>query len=774
MKLSAISLLKPLIRLPYLPIILGPVILFAPSLFSGRALFWGLPALQFIPWRAFAWESLQNGLLPLWNPLNGLGAPLIANYQLAFFYPPGWIVYLFMAIGGIQLMAWSHTLLVVLHLISSGIGMVYFTRSLGLGKLSQTISGLAFGLCGYLVARSSFYSMIWAAAWLPWILYGVTRVVQQEKPRFSYKLLIFISLQLLAGHAQLTWYSLLLGGIWAVVFSWSTGGFKYCSKVTLLFLASVAAGVLLTSIQLFPTAEFLLQSQRSSAVDYELGLTYSFWPWRLLTLLSPDFFGNPGNGTYFGYAAYWEDAAYIGLIPFLLALSTLGTALRRKQSGEAGRRQVVIFWWGIILAGFILALGKNLPVFPFLYKYVPTFGLFNAPARWMIWVVTALCVLAGYGAESWQKPVGKAIRRYRTAAVIAFAVAFGAGLTWFTLREVRLTFIQATAISGAWGLVFCLLTLRMPRADQDRTRWSYLAAALIALDLVTAQLALIPTTNPSLFIPPSQTDPPVAQGQRVYLSYTDEYTLKFQRFFRIADFNPLESWNDLWQVMLPDTNLTAGIAYINNFDPLLPGRYSTLINYLDKLPADQRTDFLKILDVGSYEAIDPTRSSGVQFTPVQGNGRFQWAGCAINASNDADALKKTIDSIQILLNGQVVIEGSGMDQPCSSSGKASIQVINDNPHQTSVSVTADEAGWLVMADTWYPGWEAQVDGSPAPIYHADYLLRGVFVQKGQHQVDFVYRPQWFNLGAFLTIAGWIAVIITGRFLTIRFNNRIKL
>lgn len=774
MKSFLSSRFKPLIRLPYLPIILAPVILFAPSLFTGKALFWGLPALQFIPWRAYAWESLLSGLLPLWNPLNGLGAPLIANYQLAFFYPPGWIVYLFMAIGGIQLMAWSHTLLVVLHLIWAGIGMAYFTRSLGLGVLAQTISGLAFGLCGYLVARSSFYSMVWAAAWLPWILYSVTRVVQQEESRFSFKLLIFVSLQLLAGHAQLTWYTLLLSGVWAGAYSWTAGGYKKCLRVTLIFLASVAASVLLTSIQLFPTAEFLLQSQRSSAVDYELGLTYSYWPWRLLTLLSPDFFGNPGNGTYFGYAAYWEDAAYIGLIPFVLALSTLGTALRRKQSGETGRRPMVIFWWVIILAGFILALGKNLPIFPFLYKYVPTFGLFNAPARWMIWVVTALCVLAGYGAESWRKPVGKAIRRYRTAAVIAFAVAFGAGLAWIALREVRLTFIQATAISGAWGLVFCLLTLRMPQADQDQTRWRYIAAGLIAIDLISAQLALIPTADSGLFIPPPQTDPPVAQGQRVYLSYTDEYTLKFQRFFRIADFNPLESWNDLWQVMLPDTNLTAGIAYVNNFDPLLPGRYATLINYLDKLPADQRTDFLKILDVGANEVIDPTLSSGVRFTPVQGNGRFQWAGCAINAKDDADALKKTIDSIHGLVNGQVVIEGGGTDQPCDSTGKAAIQVITDNPLQTSVTVTAGAAGWLVMADTWYPGWEAMVDGNPTPILHADYLLRGVSLQKGQHQVDIIYRPQWFTLGAVFTIAGWIAVFITGLFLTIRFNKRIKL
>ncbi len=109
---------------PYLPVVILPLVLFANVLFTGKALYWGTPELQFIPWRAFAWESLKQGILPLWNPLNGMGAPLLANYQLALFYPPGWLLYGFAALGGIPWMAWAHTLLVVLHLIWR-VGMVY-------------------------------------------------------------------------------------------------------------------------------------------------------------------------------------------------------------------------------------------------------------------------------------------------------------------------------------------------------------------------------------------------------------------------------------------------------------------------------------------------------------------------------------------------------------------------------------------------------------------------------------------------------------------------
>src|SRR5512138_3577951 len=97
----------------YFIILLAPLLLLGPILARGQVLFWGTPALQFVPWWVYAWECLRQGVLPLWNPLNGFGAPLLANYQLAFFYPPNWILLLLAALGGEQnsaaLVAWGYT-----------------------------------------------------------------------------------------------------------------------------------------------------------------------------------------------------------------------------------------------------------------------------------------------------------------------------------------------------------------------------------------------------------------------------------------------------------------------------------------------------------------------------------------------------------------------------------------------------------------------------------------------------------------------------------------
>ena len=71
------------------------VLLFAPIIIGQRALFWGLPTLQFYPWRSFAFHEVSVGQIPFINPYNGAGAPLLANYQSAVLYPPNWL-YLFM------------------------------------------------------------------------------------------------------------------------------------------------------------------------------------------------------------------------------------------------------------------------------------------------------------------------------------------------------------------------------------------------------------------------------------------------------------------------------------------------------------------------------------------------------------------------------------------------------------------------------------------------------------------------------------------------------
>ncbi len=73
------------------------------------------------------------------------------------------------------------------------------------------------------------------------------------------------------------------------------------------------------------------------------------------------------------------------------------------------------------------------------------------------------------------------------------------------------------------------------------------------------------------------------------------------------------------------------------------------------------------------------------------------------------------------------------------------------PDRLIFNITADNSGWLVLADTWYPGWQATVDGDQSPLYRADSIFRAVYVGAGSHQVEIKYRPSGFNFGGMFSI-----------------------
>ncbi|MBV9126242.1 MAG: YfhO family protein, partial [Planctomycetes bacterium] len=81
------------------------------------------------------------------------------------------------------------------------------------------------------------------------------------------------------------------------------------------------------------------------------------------------------------------------------------------------------------------------------------------------------------------------------------------------------------------------------------------------------------------------------------------------------------------------------------------------------------------------------------------------------------------------------------------------------PDHVAVQARAPGGGFLVLGDSFYPGWKATVDGQPARMYLTDYVLRGVLVPPGDHLVEFRFRPAMFYLG--LCLSGLSAVLLIG-------------
>lgn len=759
-------------------IILAPFILFGPALIEGKVLYWGVPSMQFIPWRYLAFEGLKQGFLPLWNPYNGMGAPLLANYQLAFFYPPGWLSYFFAAIGGISWLAWSETLLVPLHLSWAAAGMIALQKRFQVNITGQLVSALAFSLSGYLIARVGFFPLVFASVWLPWIFLLVTNLcetllIDPTNRRLLLErvliLVLAISMQFLVGHAQVTLYTIMLSAMWIIYFCWRKGGIKKVFKPILFFSFTVVAACLVTAVQLLPTLEFLRESQRSSNVDYVVAMVYSFWPWRFLTFLFPNFFGNPGLNNYWGYANFWEDAVYIGLLPFIAALGT-GITLIKSWKHKISNDKTLLqgFLWGLIIVGFILALGINTPVFPFLYQNVPTFNMFNGPSRFLIWVVFSIAILAGFGVEIWKKPAGRTLKWTRLSIAASAAVTIGAILSQFYLKGVNITFIPAAAIAGGLGVVAAILALTVPNFNDLREyqKWSSVLLLFVLIDLCIAGWNLNPVIDKEFYRTPTVNNDflSLRQTERTFLSEESEYILKFDRFFKFRSHFISEDWNNLWSVLLPDTNILSGTMMVNNFDPLQPSRFARIFDYLSKTDEKALNKLLTLMSVNQVETVVNKNPMDVVFTPIKGLERFRWYTCAFFVDNEENAWfelrNRALSNVEKPFENDLILETSRVNNPtsCANNSPKNIRIVSVQPQKIIIEVESSEDGWLEDAETWYPGWTATVDSNPTEVLHSNYIFRAVRVFAGKHIVTFTYSPSSLFLGELVTVVSLIIVL----------------
>jgi hypothetical protein len=776
-----------------------PLLLLWRPLFAGEAFHWGTPLLQFVPWQRMAAEMWHGGHLPLWNPLVGCGAPLAANYQMAAFYPLNALYLLLLAEVALT---WT----TALHLALAGWGMYRWGRAVGLGRFAALIGALSLEGSGFLVARAAlFTSIVFTFPWIGvWLWRGEVLV---KRKRFSDTLWLGLALGLglLAGHAQTAFY----GGVLLMAYmvfrmvqdakgkmqdargknsriTHHASGFTFHTFRLLAPAAlSFALGLALAAIQLLPTAELMFQSQRATGVDYDFAMTNSLWPWRLITFLAPDFFGNPGHGTYWGFGTYWEDAGYVGLLPLLLAAGLVfRVVFRRKRSAkrESGEAGLVVFWAvGAILA-LVLALGQNTPIFPFLFRYVPTFGLFQAPARWLAVTTVALAALAALAAQRW--PAGR-LRQQRGALGIVFGGAFLiAGLVApLLIPDERLaTFGAATLRLGVTLVCAGGLTLawreNTVRQAHGVAWWRAAVVAFVLLDLLFFGWPLVPTVDRSLYQGSTQITAFLEESgaARIYWptdpthrnrEYDAENRIKFD-YLRFGDFGPCEAdyWRGMRGALIPNAGMLDGVASANNFDPLLVGRYA------DLLRVARTSQALRLMGVTHVMSDEPWPGAEVV--------------CATGSATDSVALYRLPDALGrawIVPNGRKVLSGKiptllsdpdfdptfevlieqeslsehhSLIRPFADSQILSLQ---DGPNRVTIRATLDAPGYLVLADTWYPGWRATVDGEPAEILQANYAFRAVRLEAGEHTVEMVYRPTSVLVGGVLSIAALVVIAV---------------
>lgn len=746
------------------------IILFYRLLF-GEVLFWGLPVLQFYPWRSLAVEQILAGQIPYWNSYNGAGAPLLANYQTAMLYPPNWLYILFDS-------PYVMTILAIGHLWWAALGMWRLTEQLGLTVFGRGVSVLSFSLGAYLLNRVGSFPTANAVAWLPWLFYGTLLVWKTKHLRDVGLLGLIFGMQVLTGHSQTTFYSLVALGLfmlWRIRKDFTFKQLPEAVRKTGYLLTGGLLGAGLASWQLLLTIELLNESQRSSGVDYADLANISFAPLRIVTFLMPHFFGTPANGSYLtpGQGIYFEEVAYVGFIPLIASIYAVqGWFMRRKKPQRYPAWQDIPFWVGLSLLGLALSLGRFAPYYEFLYDYVPSFNNFREPVRWLLLPAFGISILAGIGIENWL-PSPRRIYWTRLANAGAVAVMLMSLAIILTQKGDITVLAESTFFLGLHILAAGWLSLYKWQglsALQLRT-WQGAIWAVIALDLAWASFGMNPSVSPKVY----HQETANRQQQRVYWQAEFEEETKFEDFFNLSDYTiASRNWRELRASEVPNINILSQTDTFNNFDPLVIGHYDLYMDLIE----DQHPNNSNLL---AGAAIDTVYSQTPPLTwmfdsdrnvaSAPGNMPKAWLVSTMQWAKDDEVVKEHISGSVWNPYETVILSGTGNNLTLPGGAVMEVELISEDSRRREYIVQSDVPAVLVMAYTYYPGWQAILNGEEVDLHRANLAFQAIEIPAGTSEIVVEYQPDHEILGIGLTLV--FMLIILALVLSDEIRQRLK-
>ena len=644
----------------------------------------------------------------------------------------------------------------VLRLLVGGVGMFVFVRGLGLSRGAAFVAGTAYLL--------NPFSVIWlehppggVPPLLPWMLHAATRAA--EGRRFGPAgLALATALVLLAGHPHTGLFCAAFGAAWAIAAASAADRGLRARRMTAI-IAALALGAAVAAIQVLPFVEYLFLSRGYTWRQFAGLNPLSAPASALITALVPRFLGEHYADTYAGPLNYLEQTMYAGIPVLMLAVvGAVGVAAPRRD------------WRAIFFAATGVLATLAVYGAPGVLEIISALPLVKGATltRIPIVAIASTIVVAAFGIDVLAARASDADRRRATIAGIGAALVIAAAiLAALTLQRSFLLRSMLNLETWRWSLWALLLAagtglalVAFARRLLERGPVVAALTALVALDLFVAGVGF------------HRLQP----ADRVYPAVAELTRLRGETGpFRVVGAKG---------ALMPNSALVYGLQDVRAYDGLGVAWYADLLDVaLAWAQAHQQHELhaadSRVLDLLGVRyllappgfAVDPAHWERIPDTtaPLYRNRRERPRASLVDGYVLAtgDARRRLRDAaIDVRRDAILEADPAVADRPERAATADSVGTARIAAYEHErVTIDTDAPGrrLLVLSDTWFPGWHATVDGTPAPIARANVAFRAVSVPPGRHRVVFDYAPASFRIGAtisgvaLLLIAGWTAL-----------------
>ncbi|MFO7973610.1 MAG: YfhO family protein [Candidatus Hydrogenedentota bacterium] len=685
------------------------------------------PAKQYYPWYAFLSNTAERGDSLLWNPLEGCGMPFFALWRSRCLSPFSVPFYFSGPETGIKIS-------VFLKLLVAGLCGLIAGRRLGFVPSLSLFIGLSFQLSAVF-----FYWPVSPLAdtlpWLPLLLIFVDRLALGRIHYWPYGALV-LAVMLLGGEPEA------VGGIVTITLVFiiarnllgRRGHVQLFASVS-TYVIAMAIAAALCGIQILPFYEFVHESAKLGNLEPTANVKFT----HIAGLFLPHLFGKTPY-------AFSDDALcaqarvvlllHVGIIQ--LALIPLWIALRRYSTPPQRHRiEALLITWACAVFLSVLVWPGLANTSPFEYVR-PEHFLVVGPLLTAIVAAAAAEEWVSLDAEACKKTLKRLLVILPLTLVIAVVVCT---LGWQSATSADLHLVaQALIPAGLFALVVLLVLITLLKPSQR-----FLGYALSVLTIVQSMAVFHPgETYPAFLVP-----------EMVFPRTTFIETLQ-ESGLRAGGSLHLKQW-PLTANLIPQTYTPSQVllkrhrAFFETAerDPLLLRRTGARNLILTK--EDIQGVFASVRPLLKLKHVLPS-GAGI-FEDLKAKPRA-WVAFAYRP---VETFKPEE------LDGELppLIEGP-VPPAVDASNSATATILPESTNASiQIAVESDKEGVLYLADTWYPGWTATIDGESVDIFPIDGLFRGVRVPEGSSVVKMVYEPHSLIIGMWTTL---VAAAITAAFI----------
>ena len=716
---------------------------------------------QFFPQVQFLATSIAHGEWPWWTPHVFAGWPQISDPQSLMFSP----LHVLLAVFNPAISLRAFDAVIFAYLALGGIGIILFFRDRGWHAGGAVVAALAFALGGAASARIQHISQVISLAYLPLILWLLSRALERSSWRVGLAAGALAGL-LAIGRDQVALLCLyVLAGY--VLTWWLTGeGIVERLRASLKPLSAAAlSGAVVAALPVIMTSLLAARSNRPE-VSFESAAAGSIHPVHLLQLVFADLFGamdpkvaywappSPAWDAVWGWPGLYLSQnmplVYAGALP-ILAIVAFGLI-----RGIAFDRDIRFF---TIAAGLMLlyALGAYTPVFHLMYE-LPFVALYRRAADATFVLCALLAILAGYLVHRWLSgTVPPATRLQRAVEIVAaialIATAFAVAAMVVGLKPAIVPVVTALVFSVT---AIAILALARRAAPLMPTAAVALLALFMAADLrwnnAPHESTALPrdrfdalrqnTTDQTVHILRARLAAAAAPDRRdrvelIGVGYHWPNLGLAQGFDDVFGHNPLRL---RWFYEATRVGDTVALASQRQFSPLYPSYRSAFADLLGVrfvatgVPIEQIDTSLK---PGDLQLVARTDAAYIYENPRALPRVMLFTDWRLadfddlirNGWPDADPARTVL--LKRAPAGIARVSGGA---------PGTARLVRYANTEIIVEVTAPLDEILVLNDVWHPWWRATVDDVDTEILKANVIFRAVLVPRGHHMVRFSFHP----------------------------------